>query len=47
MLVRLVVAEVAEVAEVVELAVSAVLAVGAHAIRLVGAGRLVGCGEGS
>ena len=44
MLVLLVVAAVAVLAE---LAVLAVLAVGAHAIRLVGAGRLVGCGEGS
>ena len=43
-MVRLVVAE---VVVWVELAVLAVLAVGAHAIRLVGAGRLVGCGEGS
>ena len=38
---------VAEVVVWVVLAVLAVLAVGAHAIRLVGAGRLVGCGEGS
>ena len=33
--------------DMVVLAVLAVLAVGAHAIRLVGAGTLVGCGEGS
>ena len=44
MLVPLVVAEVVVWAVLAELAV---LAVGSHAIRLVEAGRLVGCGEGS
>ena len=46
-MVRLVVAAVVVWVELAELAVLAVLAVGAHAIRRVGAGRLVGCGEGS
>ena len=47
MLVPLVVAEVAVLPVLAVLVELAVLAVATHAIRLVGAGRLVGCGEGS